>query len=161
MAPSSRRYVASRGARVGIALASAYTVCFILYAWTRVAFSLEASMANDPMKLPTLIAYAASLLVAASVIGAIFAIIAAIVGAFSGLLIGEALSSLDRSGDERKALVIGGGIAVCFVLLIDLAFHFHSLQLETFWFWFGLPSVIYISAACLAARRLALLRTNS
>jgi hypothetical protein len=153
-------YVASRGAGVGVALTMAYTGCFIIYAWVRAALALQSTMNGDPAQLGTFIATAASLFLAAGVIAAFTVILTAILGALTGLVLPGLLARFNQHGDSRQAILIGVIITALVALVIDVAFRFHALQLETFLLWVGLPSAIYIATGGIAARQLARLRSG-
>jgi hypothetical protein len=153
-------YIAARGAGVGVALTMAYTGCFIIYAWVRAARALQATMSGDPAQFGTFVATAASLSVAAGVIATFTVILTAILGALTGLVLQGLLARFNRDGDSRQAVLIGVAAMALIVVVMDVAFRFHALQLETFLFWVGLPSAIYIVAGGIAARQLARLRSG-
>jgi hypothetical protein len=165
----SWRSVALTGALTGIGLAFAYTLFFALYAVLRSSLTVGSLTPAEVGVVPTLVANGASILMAALATATLLAMVMAVIGMVTALLIGWLLALFNRNHLPVRALVIGAA-AACVLsfacqlgvdILLELALgrSLFSLGAATYLFWFGLPALLHIAGGALGAGRLNLHQT--
>ncbi len=147
------------GGLAAIGLAFAYALVFIVYATIRSSL-LVISAKPDAGILGTMVAYAATLTIAALVICAMMAVPAALVGLLTATLLKRLLSALNPQHTPARAVVIGSATCFAIVVILHLVFQralgFTIADVvanpETYLFWLAFPSLIYIVAGGVASR---------
>lgn len=154
------RQAARHGAGIGVKMALVYTVIFLLYAILRSTLDLLSLPAPDAGTLGTITATVLSLSVAAFAIAALLLPVSALAGTTLSLLLHLLLPQAGRRSALVGTLVISSAVAfaiadtVQLIVLPAAGFEPLDLPFETWLFWFGLPTLIYIIVAALEGRRL-------
>src|SRR5579859_467211 len=160
--PTSRPglgWLAGRGAGAASLALLAYTLAFLLYAFTRSGLTLLATV-NEAAGLPaTLLATWVALSIAALTIALLVWPLAALVGAVTALLISALCAAWNREHVPGRALAIGAGACAAPAALIALALAgvgpaWTPSLAETLGFWLGLPLLVYIATGGLASLEL-------
>jgi hypothetical protein len=144
------RGTALSGLLVGFAEALAYGLAFAVYAIARSSLQIGVVLAPSEGLWGTLAANAFSLLLAILVFTLLFGIGAAILEIVMLLLNYELLALLNPQHFSMRAAWIGlitSGILVVAILLFvqrSLGSYFDALWPSGFFFWLGLPSLIFI-----------------
>lgn len=149
---SSRSWsqAARHGAGVGVKMTLLYASVFILYAIVRSTIELYSWPAPDAGTISTVLATAASLIVAALAISLLLLPLSALAGIGTSLLLHLLLPRISRrfsiAGTLVISLVVAFAIAdtVQFILLPAAGFQPFALPFETWVFWFGLPTLLYL-----------------
>lgn len=148
------------GALLGVGLALAYALVFIVYAAIRAAL-LPARVVPDAGVLGTVIAYGESLAIATFAITSLMAIPAGIIGAITAFVVTWLLSLVNPQHTPRRAVIVGVVACVAFAAIVHLVFQ-RALDFtpsdvaanpETYLLWLGFPSLIYIAAGGVASRQ--------
>src|SRR3990172_6702454 len=108
--------VAGYGAELGIACAFLYALAFIGYAIARATIDLLVTPQIETGWLGTAIVTWFSLAVPALLLAAIFAPLAALIGALTALVVNAVSMALNPGQARRQAFIIG--IAVCAVVVV-------------------------------------------
>lgn len=156
------------GALTAVGLAFAYALVFVVYAIIRSSLLLG-SVSSDAGFGGTLVAYAASLTVAALTIAALMALPAAVIGLITAAIVKRSVSWFNPQHSASRAIVVGA--LTCFIIvavfhvLLQRALGFGMSDvvsnLETYLLWLGFPSLIYIAAGGVANRQLNLRRKDN
>lgn len=151
------------GAALGVGLASAYTLLFIMYAIVRSSL-VVIRVNSDVGMLGTLIAYAASFVIATCTITALMAIPAAIVGTLTAFILKRLLFAFNTQHVPQRTVTIGFATCLAIVVILQLGFQ-RALGFtlsdvianpETYLLWLGIPSLIYLAAGSVASLQLNL-----
>jgi hypothetical protein len=155
------RYVALRGAAVSVGLTFAYALAFLLYAIVRSSLTLAARVNPDTGLLGTLIATWTSLAIAVLTMASLMAVVAAVLGTATALIVLWLSSVLNPRRVSARAIMIGLVTCLGIALLLNLALQqalslsWSALVSEAYLFWLGLPSLIYVGAGGVASWQLA------
>jgi hypothetical protein len=148
------------GGTTGVALAALYAQAFAIYATLRASMTIVIEMPPDSFMFGTLIANAASILLAAIAATLIVSLITAILGAFTALAVFGVNSWFNRPRAARRATFIGFGVALAVVLTFQLVVQrmmgqpLTALGIQTYLFWLGLPAILHLGAGTVGARYL-------
>ncbi len=146
------------GALLGVGLALAYALIFIVYATIRAAL-LPGRVVPDAGLLGTTIAYGESLAIATLAITVLVAIPAGIIGAITAFVVTWLLPLVNPRHAPRRAVIVGVATCVTVAAIVHLAFQ-RALGFalsdvianpETYLLWLGLPSLIYLAAGGVAS----------
>lgn len=141
---------ARHGAAIGLRMTLLYAALFIVYAVGRSLVELATLPAPDAGMLRTMLGTAASLVVASLSITVLLLPVSAVAGIVTSLLLHLVLP---RAGGR---FTVSGTLLISFVtamviadvvqvgILPALGFAPLSLPFETWLFWFGLPTLIYV-----------------
>lgn len=149
---SSRSWsqAARHGAGAGVKMTLLYASVFILYALIRSTIELYSWPAPDAGTISTVLATAASLIIAALAISLLLLPLSALAGIGTSLLLHLLLPRNSRrfsiAGTLVISLVVAFAIAdtVQLILLPAIGFQPFDLPFETWVFWFGLPTLLYV-----------------
>lgn len=154
------KWAARRGAGVGVRMTLLYAALFILYAIVRSTLELLSFPAPDAGTASTILATVVSLIVAALAITLLLIPVSVLAGIVLALLVHLLLPVAGRGFTFIGTLLISLALAfvvadtVQLVLLPAAGFKPLSLPLETWLFWFGLPTLLYVVAAAFEGGRL-------
>jgi hypothetical protein len=99
-----------------------------------------------------MLATTASILWVSLLVALGFSLFAALLGAFTAVVVNALLRRLDPAHSPRTGLAIGLGSAAAVAVLLyalpgaGLGLNVSPEASETFWFWLGLPTLLYIVA---------------
>jgi hypothetical protein len=156
LVPSWRKVLLT-GAAAGTGLTFAYALLFALYAIVRSSASIWATIPPDINLLGTLSANAASITVASLATAVVLALVMALLGMGTAVVIKGLDSLFNPTHDSQRAILIGCGAALAFVLVCQFAVNMlmggslSSLGGETYLFWLGLPALIHIGTGAAGA----------
>jgi hypothetical protein len=154
------KQMARHGAGIGVRMTLLYAALFALYAVVRSIIELASHPGPESGDAATVMATVLSLIVASLAIALLLMPISALAGAAMELLLRWLLP---RTGERLSivgTLVVGLAVAfaiadaVQLILLPAVGFKPLALPLESWLFWFGLPTLLYIAAAAIEGRRL-------
>jgi hypothetical protein len=151
---------ARAGVRVGVRAALAYAALFIIYAIVRSSGAIAGAGEIDAGVLPTMAGNALSLVFAATSITTLILVPVSILGALTGVLCygihriprWRNYSYVGSAAGVAAAALLLGGIGLSASDLMGGSMREHSP--ETWWFWFGLPGLIWITMAGVIGRDL-------
>jgi hypothetical protein len=158
----SLRIVVTRGAAWGATACMLYATLFALYAMARASSFVW--NAQPPQLRATFAVFDVTLLYLSLVFAILLLLVAAPLGAVTALVIRLVTTRLRKPW--AAALT---GAAVALLICAAIAGYVPTLfgdrmsptaYPQTFWFWLGLPALVYVLAAALGARRLAQYRQN-
>lgn len=147
---------ARSGAGFAVRLTIAYAVVFIVYALVRSVLRLLPTPTFDAGLVGTLLAYGVSLALPALVIALILALVMTLLGIVTALIVRGLLSVLNPTHAPLSAILVGAAVALVIAALlhVGLGFSPDSLTWETYLFWVGIPSAIYVIVGAVGSWRL-------
>jgi hypothetical protein len=151
------RQVFQTGAGIAIGLTFAYALAFAAYAIFRVSLTVWTMTPTDISLFRSLTASATSITLAAMASALLQSLLTVLLGCATAALIKGLLASLNRQRNGWRAILIGLGSALLFVLVYQLTAQrlmgqpLYNLGVETYTFWFGLPGLIHIGAGIAGA----------
>jgi hypothetical protein len=144
---------ARQGALTGAVLAYIYSLVFLLYAVVRESISVLNVGAADGGVL--LLSNAVSLAMVVLIFGTVMAIVSAVIGAVTEVVLLYAIRRLIGDYQPMAAVLTGVGVALVLAFVIHLITgiapspRLNLAYPETYLFWLGVPTVVYVVAGAL------------
>lgn len=144
------RGTALSGLLVGLCEVLLYSLAFVLYAIVRSSIQIGAVLAPNEGLIGLLIANAFSLLMAVLGIGPMLGLFAAVIETITAVLMYELSVFFNPAGFRGRGAWIGlltaGLMAVAILLFVQqsLGSYFAALWPSGYFFWLGLPTLIFI-----------------
>ncbi len=143
---------ARHGAELGAVLSVAYSLLFDAYAigTASVGSSADAVGANSVAIFRQTIPWMLAVLIPS-----------ALVGVLTALFIRALLARLNSSGNPGRGMLLGFGSTIVLTAVVTLVLVVTGMPLtldvypQTYLFWVGLPSLLYVAAGAVGARRLS------
>jgi uncharacterized membrane protein YeaQ/YmgE (transglycosylase-associated protein family) len=155
----SNKNVAYNGAIVAIAAVFAYALVIMIYVEIRSSSTIYSIMPQGE-RASILWANGISVAYSIAVFSILMALISAIIGAFTAVVLKRILLYFNPEFDFNKAILISfiialiGAIIIYFMLFALLKDWMTFSYIEPFLFWFLLPSAIYLMVCMIGGRQL-------